>query len=252
MRAITVASTGGGGRTAWYRLPATGATVAAALDGDEGEDRNDGPPDERAARGAVARARPGGDDEQPLDIEWDGHGSGGGEGEGGWETRLNPGDAVAFATEQGGRVTVVGPGEVADITLASRASVVIVLPWAEGGRGNIRDVRTWVKVEIAQGAWVSRALAATRASRGEGDNGSVGGGEAEPDVDDPGRSHAASGSADPPPAETSAGEPWPMGQRRSQACRRPDGRPGRGRRRRGDGRVPGRHCPPAAAVDPSR
>ena len=72
---------GAGGRTAWYRHPATGATVAAALDGDEGEDRSDGPPDERAARCAVARARPGGDDEQPLDIEWDGHGSGGGEGE---------------------------------------------------------------------------------------------------------------------------------------------------------------------------
>ena len=69
---------GAGSRTAWYRHPARGATFAAALDGDEGEDRSDGPLDERAARGAVARARPGGDDEQPLDIEWDGHGSGGG------------------------------------------------------------------------------------------------------------------------------------------------------------------------------
>ena len=104
---------------------------------------------------------------------------------------------------------MIGPGEVADITLASRASVVIVLPWAEGGHGNARDVRSWVKVEvdgIAQGAWVSRALATTRASWGRGENGPVGGGEAGPDVDDPGRSHAASGSADPPPAETSAGD----------------------------------------------
>ena len=101
---------GAGSRTAWYRHPATAATVTAALGGGEGEDRDDRPPDERAARGAVAKARPDGDDEQPPRVEWDGHGSGGGEAEGGWETRLNPGDAVAFAIEQGGSIRVIGPG----------------------------------------------------------------------------------------------------------------------------------------------
>ena len=53
---------------------------------------------------------------------------------------------------------------------------------------------------------MSRALASARVSRDEGGNGSDGEGGAEPDVGDPGRSHAASGSTDPPPAETSAGD----------------------------------------------
>ena len=84
----------------------------------------------------------GGGDGQAQSIEWGGHGSGGGAVGGEWETRLNPGDAVAFAIEQGGRVRVIGPGEVADIIFASRASVITAFPWAEGGHGNTRDVRT--------------------------------------------------------------------------------------------------------------
>ena len=98
---------------------------------------------------------------------------------------------------------------MANITLASKASVVIVLPWAEGGRGSNRDVRTWVRIEvdgIVQGAWVSRVPTPARASRGGGGNGSDGEGRAEPDVDDPGRSHADSGGTDPPPAGASTGD----------------------------------------------
>ena len=181
-----------------------------ALVGGDGEERSDEPLDERAARGAMAKACPsGGGDEQARGIEWDGHGSGGGAVGGEWGTRLNPGDAVAFAIEQGGRVRVIGLGEVADITFASRASVVTAPPWAEGGRGNTRDVRTWVKVEvdgIVQGAWISRAHTTARVSGGEGVNDSNDEGGAEPGVDDPGRTHAGSGSPDPPPAETSMGD----------------------------------------------
>ena len=100
-----------------------------------------------------------------------------------------------------------------------------MLPWAEGGRGSIRDVRTWAKVEvdgILQGAWVSRAFASARASRGEGGNGFDGEGGAEPGVDDPGRSHAARGSTDPPPAETSAGD---LGRWVNDGLRRVEGPP---------------------------
>ena len=53
---------------------------------------------------------------------------------------------------------------------------------------------------------MSRAPATTRSSRGGGEGGSAGEGGAGPGDGDPGRSHAASGSADPPPAETGAGD----------------------------------------------
>ena len=104
---------------------------------------------------------------------------------------------------------MVGPGEVADINLASRASVVIVLPWVEGGRGSAREVKSWVKIEvdgIAHGAWVSRAPAAARSSRDGNEGGASGGDGAAPGDSDPGRSHAAGGSVDPPPAEDSTGD----------------------------------------------
>ena len=102
-RTATVGITGTGGRTAWYRHPATAATVAAALTGAEEGTRSDEPLDERAARGAMARACPGGvGEEQTPSVEWDGHGSGGGTDSGEWETRSSPGDAVAFAIEPGG------------------------------------------------------------------------------------------------------------------------------------------------------
>ena len=97
-------SRGTGGRTAWYRHPATAAIVAAALAGAEEGALSDEPLGERTVRGAMAEACPGGGgEEQTQDVEWDGHGSGGGTDSGEWETRLNPGDAVAFAIEQGGR-----------------------------------------------------------------------------------------------------------------------------------------------------
>ena len=247
---------GTGGRTAWYRHPATAATVTAALVSGDGEERSNEPLDERTARGAMAKACPsGGGDEQAQGVEWDGHGFGGGAVGGEWETRLNPGDAVAFAIEQRGRVRVIGPGEVADITFASRASVVTALPWAEGGRGNARDVRTWVEVEvdeIVQGAWISRAHTTACASGGEGGDDPKGEGGPESSVDDPGRTHAGSGSPDPPTAETNTGGPWSMGPRRSQAHRRPGERSGEGRWRRSGGRLPGRRCPSPATVDSGR
>ena len=85
---------------------------------------------------------------------------------------------------------VVGPGEVADVNFASRASVVIALPWAEGGRSNTREVKSWVKVEvdgIAHGAWVARAPAAARSSR-DGNEGDASGEEgAAPGGGDPRR-----------------------------------------------------------------
>ena len=247
---------GTGGRTAWYRHPATAATVAAALVGDECEDHSDGPLDERAARGAVARARPSGDDEQPPNVEWDGHGSGGDAVGAGWETRLmNPGDAVAFAIEQGGRVRVIGPGEVADITFASMASVVIVFPWAEGGRGNTRDVRTWVKVEVdgvVQGAWVSRAFASARAFWGRRRQRLQRRRWGRARRRRSGTHPRGQRQSRPAARQDRRGGPRPLGQRWSQTHRGPAERSGGGRRRRGDDRVPGRRCPFSAAVDPGR
>ena len=206
---------GTGGRTAWYRHPASAAIVAAALVGGGGEERSDEPLDERAARGAMAKACPSsGGDEQAQGVEWDGHGSGGGAVGGDWETRLNPGDAVAFAIEQGGRVKVIGPGEVADITFASLASVV------------------------------TRARTAARASGGEGGDDSNDEGGAESGVDDPGRTHAGSGSPDPPPAETSTGD---LGRWVNDGFRRIEG-PADGQA--GDGGVEvAADCPSPATVD---
>ena len=194
-------------RRGTYRHPAAAATVAAAFTGAEEGTRSAEPLDERAARVAMAKACPGGvGEEQTPSVEWDGHGSRGGTDRGEWETRINPGDAVAFAIEQGGKLRVIGPGEVADITLASRASVVIALPWTEGGQGAARDVRAWVRVEvdgIVRGAWTSLARTAMRTPGGGVDSTEEGG--TEPGVDDPGRTPADSGSAVPPPAETGAG-----------------------------------------------
>ena len=48
-------------------------------------------------------------DGQTPNMGWDGHGSGGGTSSGEWETRTDPGDAVAFAIEQGGKLRVIGP-----------------------------------------------------------------------------------------------------------------------------------------------
>ena len=64
---------------------------------------------------------------------------------------------------------MIGPGEVADITFASRASVVIAFPWVEGGHGAARDARAWVRVEvdgIVRGAWTSRASRSIPHTRG--------------------------------------------------------------------------------------
>ena len=202
-------SRGTEGRTAWYRHPATAATVAAALTGAEEGTHSDEPLDERAARADMAKACPGGvGEEQAQSVEWDGHGSGSGTDSGERETRINPGDAVAFAIEQGGKIRVIGPGEVADIAFASRAPVVIALPWTEGGQGATRDVRAWVRVEvdgIVRGAWISRARTATRTPGGGVDNSTTEEGGAEPGVDDPGCTPAGSGSAVPPPAEIGTG-----------------------------------------------
>ena len=143
-----------------------------------------------------------------MNFFWDEHGSGGDTASGDWETRLDPGDAIAFAVEPGGRVRVVGPGEVADITLASRAAVVAVLPWAEGVRGGTRSVRTWVKVEvdgIVQGAWVSRAPAPVNPPQGVAGPNPSSANETGPDGSDPGRSPATDGGLDPTPHEADAG-----------------------------------------------
>ena len=201
-------SRGPGGRTAWYRHPATAATLAAALGGEEGGTSEDEPLNERAARGAVARARPGGEEEQPIDFLWDEHGDGGAAASDAWETRLDPGDAVAFAVEPGGTVKVTGPGEVADITLASRAAVVVVLPWAEGARGGVRNVRTWVKVEvdgIARGAWVSRAPAPVGPTHAAADADLGGADRDAADTGGPAHAPGTDGGLGPPTREPAAG-----------------------------------------------
>ena len=67
-----------------------------------------------------------------LRTRWDGHGRGGEAGSEEWETRIDPGDAAACAIKQGGELRLIGPGEVADITFAARAAIIVSLPWADG------------------------------------------------------------------------------------------------------------------------
>ena len=103
---------------------------------------------------------------------------------------------------------MISPGEVADITFASRASVIVSLPWAEGDQGATRNVQAWMRVEvdgIVDGAWTARAHTAPRASGGGVGNNAAGRDIAGPGENDPGRTPAASGSAEPPPTETGAG-----------------------------------------------